>query len=49
MSNSKNFFSMKRASQFAEQLNGSGAEDITISAFRDAFGQTQYTVRWYMY
>lgn len=49
MSNSKNFFSMKRARQFAEQLNGTDAENITISAFRDAFGQTQYVVKWYLY
>jgi hypothetical protein len=46
MSHNRNFFSLKRAREFAAQLTN--AEDITISAFRDAFGQTQYVVKWYL-
>lgn len=49
MSNSKYFFSMARARAFAANLEGTDAENITISAFRDAFGQTQYVVKWYLY
>ena len=49
MTNSRNFFSLKRARQFAEQLTGTDAENITITAYRDAFGQTQYAVKWFLY
>ncbi len=43
---SKTFFSGKRANAFAEELEKQGAEDITISSARDAFGQTQHRVCW---
>lgn len=43
---SKTFFSQKRAEAFAEQLKANGAEDIQIWSGKDAFGQTQHTVRW---
>ena len=46
MSHIRNFFSLKRARELAAQLTN--AKDITISAFRDAFGQTQYVVKWYL-
>jgi len=48
MTHSKNFFSENRVRKFTEQLASNGAENITISAFRDGFGQTQYTVKWYL-
>lgn len=42
----KSFFSKKRAEEFAKQLEKQGAEDIAIWSGRDAFDQTQYTVKW---
>lgn len=42
----KTFFNQNRAEAFAEYLNTQKAEDIEIWRGRDAFGQTQYTVRW---
>lgn len=42
----KTFFNQNRAEAFAEYLNNQGAEDVVICRNRDAFGQTQFTVRW---
>lgn len=42
---SKNFFSRKRAAAFVEELKSQGINAVVIS-FNDAFGQTQYSVRW---
>lgn len=42
----RNFFSNKRAQEFAETLRKQGAEHITIWAGLDGFGQMIYTVKW---
>lgn len=46
MKYSKVFFSRERAERFAVELEKAGAEDVIIWAGRDAFNQTQYSVRW---
>ena len=43
---SKTFFNQNRAEAFAEYLRTQRCEDIQIWSGRDAFGQTQYTVKW---
>lgn len=43
---SKTFLNEKRAQAFAEYLNTQGAEDVSIWSGRDAFGQTEYVVKW---
>ena len=43
---SRNYFSRKSAEKFVTELEKAGAEDIVIVIFRDAFNQTQYSVRW---
>lgn len=43
---SKTFLNEKRAEAFAENLKGQGAEDVQIWSGRDAFGQTEYVVKW---
>jgi len=43
---SKTFFSRTRAERFASMLREQGCEDIQIWSGKDAFGQTQHTVRW---
>ena len=43
---SRTFFSRVRAERFASMLREQGREDIQIWSVRDAFNQTQYTVRW---
>lgn len=46
MNNRKNFFSKKRAENFANELKAQGITEIAISTSRDAFGQNQYSVDW---
>ena len=43
---SRNFFSRKSAERFTAELEHNMAEDIIMVTFRDAFNQTQYSVRW---
>lgn len=42
----KTFYAQERATAFAEYLNTQGAEDVGIWSGRDAFNQTEYTVKW---
>ncbi len=42
----KTFCTEARARKFADQIKQSGAEDIALWTGRDAFGQTEYTVKW---
>lgn len=44
----KVFFSMKRASDFADWLKSQGAVDVHIWGGKDAFNQTIYSVRWWI-
>lgn len=43
---SKNFFSKLKAEAFVKFLNANGIEDVTVWIYKDAFNQTQYSVRW---
>lgn len=43
---SKILLNEKRAKDFAEYLKAQGAEDVQIWRGRDAFGQTEYLVKW---
>ena len=48
MHHSRIFFDRKRADAFASYLEAQGASDVQIWLGTDAFGQTQYSVRWYI-
>ena len=43
---SKNFFSKKRAEEYAKMLEKNGAENVTVWSGKDGFGQDQYNVKW---
>lgn len=42
----RTFFSEASAERFALELKMAGAVDVVIWSGRDAFNQTQWTVRW---
>ena len=42
----KTFWSMDRAAAFVDYLRTQGVSDAQIWSGRDAFGQTEYVVKW---
>lgn len=44
----KSFFKESSAKKFAKTLETQGVEDIEIWGGRDAFGQEEWTVVWYL-
>ena len=49
MSKSKYFSTLEKAKAFAVQIEKNGGEFVKVTGFRDAFGQTQFVVRWCEY